>query len=400
MILKDLITDLILKTDALMTKKGQDITLRKDVVKAINAITGEDSLDTIYINNIDHYNIPDVFVMPIFNKEFNFFVLDANATDNCPFGYTLEIHQRCFDRYNAEELAAIIIHDIMQNVQSCTAKTRLLNAYDHAVNEFKTADVMDIFDDTSLSEILYIAMLDICSRPFRVPTSNYDYVGTDEVLKSIKLSDAYDSALAKTLPMSNNDPQDVIAHETEMDYRTMKTVMMACKDKTARLYYNMIREGMPLVTTENILSSSASTASLGFVSRRKNFKRRYELNQTKSNEGTSHPMSESFMNPTNETDLRYQVDKIIMEVKFAESEAERSVILVKIRNLTTKLLKAKKKIDDGIARHPDDKNLQMKSDYITSFLAELEVLRTKVVNMEIKEKRYGVFVKYPVNYEY
>lgn len=400
MILKDLVMDLILKTNTLMAKKGQDLVIRKDVVKAINAITGEDSLDTIYINNNDHYNIPDVFVMPIFNKEFNYFVLDANVSDNCPFGYTLEIHQRCFTKYTAEELTAIIIHDIMQNVQSCTAKTRLLNAYDHAIDKFKTADVMNIFDDISLAEILYIAMLDICSRPFRVPTIDYDYVGTDEVLKSIGLADAYDSALAKMLPMSNNDPQDVIAKETEMDYRTMKTLLMACKDKTARLYYNMLREGMPLVTIENILSSSASASSLGFVSRRKNFKKRYDMNMNQSESKDRVAMSESFMKPTNEVDLRYQVDKIIMEMKFAESEAERSVILVKIRNLTVKLLKAKKKIDDDIARHPDDKNLQTKSDYMSSFLAELEVLRTKVMNMEIKEKRYGVFVKYPVNYEY
>lgn len=398
MILKDLVMDLILKTNTLMAKNGQDIVIRKDVVKAINAITGEDSLDTIYINNNDHYNIPDVFVMPIFNKEFNYFVLDANVSDNCPFGYTLEIHQRCFKKYTAEELTAIIIHDIMQNVQSCTAKTRLLNAYDHAIDKFKTADVMNIFDDISLAEILYIAMLDICARPFRVPTIDYDYVGTDEVLKSIGLADAYDSALAKMLPMSNNDPQDVIAKETEMDYRTMKTLLMACKDKTARLYYNMLRDGMPLVTIENILSSSASASSLGFVSRRKNFKKRYDMNQSEGKEMTA--MSESFMKPTSEVDLRYQVDKIIMEMKFAESEAERSVILVKIRNLTVKLMKAKKKIDDDIEKHPDDKNLQTKSDYMSSFLAELEVLRTKVMNMEIKEKRYGVFVKYPVNYEY
>ena len=398
MILKDLVMDLIFKTNALMAKNGQDIVIRKDVVKAINTITGEDSLDTIYINNNDHYNIPDVFVMPIFNKEFNYFVLDASVSDNCPFGYTLEIHQRCFKKYTAEELTAIIIHDIMQNVQSCTAKTRLLNAYDHAIDKFKTADVMNIFDDISLAEILYIAMLDICARPFRVPTIDYDYVGTDEVLKSIGLADAYDSALAKMLPMSNNDPKDVIAKETEMDYRTMKTLLMACKDKTARLYYNMLRDGMPLVTIENILSSSASASSLGFVSRRKNFKKRYDMNQSEDKEMAV--MSESFMKPTSEVYLRYQVDKIIMEMKFAESEAERSVILVKIRNLTVKLMKAKKKIDDDIAKYPDDKNLQTKSNYMSSFLAELEVLRTKVMNMEIKEKRYGVFVKYPVNYEY
>ena len=104
MILKDLVMDLILKTNTLMAKNGQDIVIRKNVVKAINAITGEDSLDTIYINNNDHYNIPGVFVMPIFNKEFNYFVLDANVSDNCPFGYTLEIHQRCFKKYTAEEL--------------------------------------------------------------------------------------------------------------------------------------------------------------------------------------------------------------------------------------------------------------------------------------------------------
>lgn len=397
MILRDLVTDLILKTDAMMSKKGQDINLRKDVVRAINAVTGEDSLDTIYINNIDHYNIPDVFVMPLYNKEFNYFALDTDITDMCPFGYTIEIHQRCFDKYNAEELVAIIIHDILQNVQSCSAKTRFLAAYNAAVSKFNVSDILNIFDDLSISEVTYIAMMDICLRPFRVPTSNYDYVGTDDVLRSMKLSDAYDSALVKMLPMSNKTPEDVIQEEVEKDYRTLRTIIMACKDHTIRLYYNMIKEGLPLVTTENILNTSANTTSLGFISRRKNFKKRYELDKAPEAAST---ITESYINPQNEIELRFQIDKIMMEMKYAENESEREVILVKIRNLTVKLAKTKKKLEESLKTHPDDKNIRYKLDYTTAFLAELEVLRDKTVNMEIKEKRYGIFVKYPVGYQY
>lgn len=397
MILNDMVTDLILKVDALMAKNGQDINLRRNVIMAINAITGEDSLDTLYISNHDNFNVPDVFVMPIYNKDFNLFILDPDITDTCPYGYTVEIHERCFKKYNAEELTAIIIHDILQNVQSSTAKTRFLSAYNKALSQSKISDILDVFEDISLSEVTYIAMIDICSRPFKVPVSMFDYIGTDSVLRSMKLEDAYESALAKMVPMSNNAPEDVMTAEVEKDYRTMCTIMSACREHTIKIYYDMIRDSFPLITIRNILNSTVNNNSLGFVSRRKSFKKRYELDKAPA---AASVMTESYINPKNEIELRFQIDKIVTEMHYAETEAEREVLLLKIRNLSIKLAKTQKKLEDSLKSAPMDENLKYKIGYVTRFLAELEVLRDKTVKMEIKEKHWGVFVKYPQGYQY
>lgn len=40
MIMKDAVTNLILKVDHFSTKRGQDITCRQELVDAINTITG------------------------------------------------------------------------------------------------------------------------------------------------------------------------------------------------------------------------------------------------------------------------------------------------------------------------------------------------------------------------
>lgn len=397
MILRDLITDLMLKTDAMMTKKGQDIKLIKDVANAINAVTGEDSLDSIYINNVDRYNIPDVFVMPLYNKDFSYFIMDPDLTDTCPYGYTLEIHERCFTKYTAEELVAIILHDILQNVQSCTAKSRFISAYNRAMSDFKTADILNIFDDISHSEVAYIAFIDICTRPFKVPVSDYDYLGTDDVLRSMNIADAYDSALAKMLPMSNDTPESRIAEDVEKDYRTIKTIIIACKDDSMRHYYSMIKEGVPLVTLANVLDKRSNNTSLGFISKKKDFKRRYELEKAPSAAST---ISESFMNPKNEVELRFQIDKILTEIRYVENETEREVILYRIKNLTLKLMKTLQDLQKKIEKAPADKNIQYKIDYVQNNLDELEMLRKKVVEMDIKQKVYGVFVKYPTGYQY
>lgn len=399
MILKDAVTNLLLKMDVFMNKKGQDMIVRRELIQTINMITGEESLDTIYINNIDNFNIPDVMVIPEYNEEFNIFVMDGDVRNSCPFGYTIEIHNRCFTKYTAEELTAIVIHDILQNVESCTAKTRFLSAYNDAVSEFKNTDVLDMFDNISNSEVMYMGYVDICMRPFRVPTNDYDYVGTDTILKSMKLSDAYDSALVKSLPMSNDTPEDVMRRELDRDNTTLMTIFKSCMDDDIRHYYTVIKNGIPSVTLQNVLTDANNKAALGFVSKKRNFKRRPGFEPAKVSQKTE-VITETYLNPKNEIELRFQIDKIITEIRYCETETERQAILYRIKNLTIKLQKTKIAMMKKVDSHPDNANVKQKLEYINNFLDELEMARQKIVNMEIKEKRYGVFVKCPVGYEY
>ena len=397
MIMYDNVSDLILKVNVFMSKKGNDINARRDLINAINTITGEDSLDTIYVNETDNFNLPDVVVMPLYHKDFNLFLMDGDVANTCPFGYTIEINHRCFTKYTAEELTAVIIHDILQNVQSYAAKTRFLKAYNNAISQHKLDDILDTFDDVSNSEIMFMIYMDICCRPFRVPAEGYDYVGTDEVLKSMKLDDAYDSYLDKYYGTSLETPDDVIENEIRADFRTANTVINACRDKDIRHYYDMVKNGVPLITLDHIFATRATTASLGFVSRMRNFKKRYTPVEDSNKEIAV--MSESFMNPKTVNDYRFQIDKIIMEKRYAENESEREVVLIKIRNLTLKLIKLNKNIDDKLSKDPANKMYLADRETVANFLDELESLRKDTVSMNIKEKRYGIWVKYPVGYE-
>lgn len=394
MIMEDSIQNLILKMEVYMTKRGKDVNIGRELISAINDLSIEDSLDTIYVNDTDNFNIPDIAVIPLFNKDFNLFLMDGDLSNVCPFGYTIEFSSRVFDKYTPEELTAAVIHDVLQNVQSCTAKVRFLKAYNAAISEYKSEEILDMFDSVSNSEICFMAYMDICTRPFRVPVGGYDYVSTDDVLKTMKLDDSYNSYLDKALEASNDTPEQRIEQDTKDDYRTMKTILASCMDKDIRHYYAMIRNGVPLVTLDNIFGNRGTVASLGFISRKRDFKHRYEV---RSDAPVTTAITESFLNPKTEVELRFQVDKIISDMRYAESEAEREVILIKIKTLTLKMTKTRIELDKKLQRLPQDKTLREQYEYVCNLIDELDMLRQKTLKLDIKEKRFGVFCQYPVD---
>ena len=75
MILNDCVRELITTMDVFMTKKGHDSEVSKQIVNLINEMNGEDSLDKIYVNEVDNFNIPDVVVLPLYNRNFNTFFI-------------------------------------------------------------------------------------------------------------------------------------------------------------------------------------------------------------------------------------------------------------------------------------------------------------------------------------
>lgn len=396
MILKDTITKLLLKMEPFMTKKGNDITIRREVIELINQLFDESSLDAIYINHTDNFNIPDVVVLPLYHKDFAQYLMDGDLSNICPFGYTVEIHERCFRNYSAEELTALVIHDILQNVQSCTAKERFLRAYNNVLSEIDNEIILDLFNDISLSEICFMGFLDICCRPFKAPIEDSDFIATDEVLKGMGLADAYDSYLDKTIPMTLETVEDRIEKDTKYDYRTMRTIIRACMDKTVRRYYTMIRTGIPLVSLENVFAGKATISSLGFISRKRDFKRNYVPLNPNSNAAV---ITESWLNPKSEVEVRYQIDKIIADIRYASSEGDREIILMKIKNMTIKLIKTKGDIEKKLLKLPNEKTYQHQLEFVNTMLDMLETYRIKVRDMEIKEKRYGIFLNMPVGYE-
>lgn len=388
MILKDATTNLLMSMSRFMTKKGSDMESRQGLANAINDILGEDLLDAIFINSTVNSLLPDIAVLHLYNKDFSRYLLDPDMSDTCPFGFTLEIHERCFTKYTEEELVSAILHDTLQNIMSDTAKIRFIKAYTNVISRHKTSLIIDMFDDISLSEVLYIAFSEICLRPFKVPASGLDYVSTDEVLRTIGLADAYDSYLSKALPVSNITPEESMELELRYDLRDLNTVINACLDSSIHHYYNVIRDSVPLVTLDRVFTSRQAIASTGFISRKKNFKNKRTATLPHPQEMTI--MSESFNDPKNDLEIRFSIDKIINAMRYAETEAERDVILFKIKNLSLKLAKQELALAKKAENNPVV-NERIKK--LRAFQDELEFVRKTVMKMEIKTKRWSVYIK-------
>lgn len=401
MINRDLITDLIIKMGLFMNKEGKDVSINQDLAKAINAATGEnDLLDAIYVNDSNNINVPDVVVIPLYNKDFNNFAMNPNDPDTCPFGYTVEIKSSCFRNLTSEELSAVVLHDIMQNVMSDTAKIRFMKAYNHAISQHRPEQILDAFTDISTSEVVFMIFMQICCRPFRVPAVNIDHTGTDEVLKAVGLADAYDSYLNKWNHTwiandvnADDTAEDLINKEIEKDYRDAKTVIAACMDKDIRHYYTMIRDGVPLVTLDHIMGNSKAVSSLGFISRMHAKHRIAGPNPTDARTDTMTTITESFMNPRTEVELRFKVDQVISEMRYAESEAEREVILFKIKNLTLRMIKTKQELEKKLQKDPNNKTWRSQFNTVMNFIDELNMLREKCLKMEIKQKVWRIYSK-------
>lgn len=383
MIMKDAVTSYLITLSKFCAKKGTDANTNRELIQAINTLTEDPMLGTIYVNNRDNINIPDVCVMHLFDKGFSKYILDPDTPMLCPFGYTIEIHSRCFSKYTDEELGAIIIHDVLQNVMTDTAKIRFMKAYTDVLNKYSTEHILKVFDRINLDEVLYIAFSEICIRPFRVPANVDGYVSTDDVLRAMGLADAYDSYLQKALPMSNNTPESVMSRELVDDVRDLNTIIRSCMDDDIRHYYAVVRKGIPLLSFENILGNPHGNAAMGFIPR--GMKIAWKRPEPKCD-----TLTESYNDPKDEYEIRYQIDKIVGNMRYAESEAEREVVLFKIKQLSIKLARLEQKLSRIQSPSPA---VTERLVFIQSCKSELDDLRKKVVTMEIKEKRWHVYSK-------
>lgn len=399
MVSKEMITELILKMDTFMSKKGTDIPAKQALMDAINTITGNDDLDMIYVNTVDNIQIPDVAVLPLYQKNFSRWIMDPENANTCPYGYTLEISSRCFDKFTAEELTSVIIHDILQNMYSDTAKVRFMKAWTAVISKHRPEKILSLFDDISLSEITFMTYMEICMRPFRVPILDYDYVATDEVLKAYGLADAYESYLEKVLPRSIDTPDAVINREIANDYRDVNTIIDACLDKDIRHYYDVIKNAIPLITFGYLLGDRKNMDSLGFTPRYRSARRAMRM---ESDEGVARPLTESYNDPRTDLDIRFQVDKIISSMRYAESEAEREAILFNIKQLSMKVYKILDKLNREATKNPNNKAVLDRIEYMKNILDELEALRQRTVNMEVKTKRWSIYIKdsLPTGYDF
>lgn len=399
MISNDTVTKYILAVSRFVNKRGEDSDSRRALVDAIDELTGtEGMLDAIYVNLTDNFQIPDVSVIHLYDPAFSMYLLDPDTDNTCPFGYTIEISGRCFSKYSDVEIAALILHDILQNVMSDTAKIRFLKAYTDVISAHHMTRIISMFDNISLSEVCYIAFMEICCRPFRVPVQDTDYVAVDDVLRTANLADAYDSYLNKALESPNTaqenaerlSPEEVIDRELRNDHRDVRTIIDVCLDRDIRHYYTMLRNGVPLISLENVLGSRQSMNSIGFVSRKRKFKHNHPVEQMDN----SRPMSESYNDPKTEVEIRFSIDRIINSLRYAETESDREILLFKVKQLELKLYKKKEKLEKGGA-------LEQAAKY-QKFITELEGLRESIMAAEIKQKKWGVYIKdsMPEGYRY
>lgn len=390
------VVDIILKMDAYMLKKGRDLSVKRELIKAITTLCNDAKLCDIYVNELDRVNLPDVVVAPVYQKNINDFLLNPDITYSFLNGYTIEINSCCFTKYTAEELTAIVLHHLLQNIQSCSAKSRFMEAFTKASYEIKEFDPYTLRDDKYPNNILgYIMYLDICLRPINVPVNQYSPVSTDMILINMKLDDAFNSALRKMI----NDDSMLVVSDAMLDAaklhdkRTIRTMMMACVNNDLSVYYNSVYTSLPICILCDV----------------------FKINQDNYVIGANKPCSmckplvmgekaqavlESFLNPKDEIELRYQIDKIITDMRFMEHADERNELLFRTRNLTVKMAKTRIDVMKKLEKTPGDQNLVHKLEYLDAMIAELEQIRQKIVKTELQPHQIGLVVKYPAGYNY
>ena len=397
----DILKRTILKLDSFMIKGGSDMGLRRDIIDGINQYTGENSLTTIYLNTADSTQVPDVFVMPRYNSDFNKFVMNADVEYHTPWGYTLEVTKTSFTKYSAEELMALIIHAISQNVMSSSAKMRFLSAYSQVLSEYRDDNVLNAFEDLSHSEVCYIAFADICMRPVRVPIEA-DAVGTDETLRTAGLADAFDIAIGKISGVNNNTPEQILNRELEQDKKTMRVIFEAVFNNDIRHYFEFIKNGIPLITLNNVMDIKKNGIALGFVSDPKApIKPLAEATIEYTPQLADMSLLESLSNPRNEEELRYQLDKVGVAIDYISTEDEKTSILYRIKVLKLRIMKTKLEIERKVKQKKltaDEANYKL--GYLQEFSEILEVYRKRTIEKKLKPRQIGLWAVYPPGYDY
>ena len=133
---------------------------------------------------------------------------------------------------------------------------------------------------------------------------------------------------------------------------------------------------------------------MGFISGLRNFKRR-DAQAEQNIESRANAITESFLNPKDSVELRFQIDKIIADMRYVETEAEKEVIMYKIKQMTLKLYKTLGKLQEKLKKYPNDKVTTKEIEQVKNYIDELDMLRKKAVEMEVNYKKYGLFISYP-----
>ena len=391
----DIIRRIIVNIDSLILKKGADINSRKNLMSNINMLTGDAKLQHIWINEVDSITVPDVFVMPRYNAEFNKYALNADESYLIPWGYTLEISKTAFIKYTAEELTALVIHAISQNIMSTVSRNRFIRAYNDILNEYPDSVMVDVFDDLSHSEVCFIAYCDICMRPLMTDL-NSGLVGSDEIVTSLGLKDAYDSARLKLIGVSKDTSDDIITKEMNKDIGTMKSIFLAVVNSDMKHYFEMVRKAVPLVTIQSIMTNTYN-GKLTFTS-----DNTQNPNKIKTTVDSTPQIAfnESLSNPQNEEELRFQIDKIAVAIDHLATEDEKTSILYRIKVLRIRILKTQAEVRKKIKSNKLSKREgEYKLQYLDQFLEMLEQYRKEVLVKKIKPRTFGMWLVYPPGYE-
>ena len=266
-----------------------------------------------------------------------------------------------------------------------------------ALDDFRDTTILDVFEDLSHSEVCYIAYADICMRPIRVNVESGDYVGTDEVLKTCGLADAFDQACLKIDGLNNNTPEQIINREVSQDHKTLQVVFDAVVNNDMRHYFEMIKNACPVITLTNISGAKKNNTVLGLVS--DPHAPRVKLESTIDRH--PHLIMESLTNPKNEEELRFQMDKVGVAIDYIATEDEKTSILYRIKVLKLRIMKTRLEVEKKLKRKQltlEEANYKLA--YLKEFEEILETYRKRTIEKKIKPRTVGLWAVYPAGYDF
>lgn len=382
MIMKENVTSYLLALNQFMLKRGKSPEAKRKLLDAIGIMTETDP-QNIYVNEVDNYHLPDVAVVHCYGGGYVDILMNPDSNNIAPHGYTIEIMARCFDKYSEEELGALILHDMLQNVLSDTAKVRFIKAWTSVADRKGDRYMNDMMELTAFNKIAYLTMIQICVSPFRVPINNFDYVAADDVLKAVGLADAYESYLGKALDVTNDTVEMIMDRQVAEDHKAMTLMFDVAREGQEEGYLKYIHDAFPLISMERAMSMTGRTTLAGAYGA-------FPELEARLGAVPRHAMDESYNNPSSDYDIQYAIDKIINSMRYAESESERDVVLFRIKQLSLKIIKIREKLEKTKA---PSATIAQRIMFLQEKQVELEELRKKCLAMEIKEKRWSVYVK-------
>jgi hypothetical protein len=334
------------------------------------------------------------------------------------YGNVLSISKKCFADYTSEELTGLILYTYLVTRADCNimyervyVPTRELamkygihnkDIITYIISALEYAAMMDIYYLYPLNTVIDTPVLDL------VYSCNTEVADFYSGYLKARFKETND--LHYKIPKTRKDEEYNRTQNENMEKRAREMA-----SKNAKQIYMMMKEDSLSEFMKKSHTLSGVSVDFDILFNEPNSKILYKrfISYVESRNQAMLPgsvnLSESTLNenitfgPKDESEFRYKLNKIIISSKYIDSEGDRTAILSNCFELKKKLEKFIEKETlkvNASKNEKDNKKQQSKMEYLNNMMAEIGQIEKEVVDMNIKPRKFGVFIEYPAGYDF